>query len=369
MTEAIPLVNLQRQHRRLRCELEAAFAAVLDAGSFINGPAVRAFESAWLAALGAAHGSACANGTAALELALSALGVGAGDEVICPAHTFVATAEAVANVGAVPVFADIDPASYTLDPQAAAAAVGPRTRAIIPVHIYGGAADLDPLADLARRRGLILIEDAAQAHLARYKGRRLGTLGDAGTFSFYPGKNLGALGDAGFVVFKDAAPAAVAACLLDHGRRSKYEHDMIGRNQRMDDVQAAFLSVKLTHLAAWTEVRRARALRYDAALRPAGFKLPDPVAGSEPVRHLYVVETEDRDRVAAEMARRGVATGVHYPIPLHLQPAFRSPGGRPPMLPATERAAGRLLTLPLCGELTEAEQDRVLDAFLAVARP
>lgn len=369
MTDTIPLVNLKRQHDRLRPALAEAFLRVLDSGQFIKGPAVAAFEKEWLAALGAAHGLGCANGTAALSLALEALGVGPGDEVICPAHTFIATAEAVRHVGATPVFVDIDPASYTMSPAAAAAAVGPRTRALLPVHIYGGAADMDPLLDLARAHGLLVVEDAAQAHLARYKGRALGTIGDAGTFSFYPGKNLGALGDAGFLVCRDPAAADKAARLADHGRSGKYDHDLVGYNQRLSDAPAAGLSVKLRHLPTWTENRRARAAQYDAALKPAGFKVLEPAAGCEPVYHLYVVEVADRAETAAALKARGVATGVHYPTPLHLQPAFAGMGLSPGALPVTERAADRVLSLPVCGELTEEEAARVIDAFLAVARP
>lgn len=372
----IPLVNLRRQYAALKDDVAAAIAAVLDSQQFIKGPAVRAFEAAWRDALGAAQGSGCSNGTAALSLALQALGVGPGDEVITTAHTFIATAEAICHVGATPVFVDIDPASYAIDPAAVAAAVTPRTRAIIPVHLYGSAADMDSILEIAVRHGLAVVEDAAQAHLGRWRGKALGTLGDAGTFSFYPGKNLGAYGDAGFVVARDAAVAETIDRLIDHGRQrgSKYLHDVVGQNQRMDDLQAAVLSVKLPHLEGWTATRRSRAARYDARLKPSGFKVIEPPAASEPVYHLYVVEVADRDAVMAALQARGIGCGVHYPVPLHLQPAFADMGtgqggAGPGSLPRAEHAAGHVLSLPICGAITEDEVDRVCDAVLAVARP
>jgi dTDP-4-amino-4,6-dideoxygalactose transaminase len=366
----IPLVNLRRQYVALKDDIAAAIDAVLDSQHFIKGPAVRAFETAWLSALGASHGSGCSNGTSALSLALQGLGIGAGDEVITTAHTFIATAEAICHVGATPVFVDIDPASYTVDPAAVAAAVTPRTRAIMPVHLYGAAADMDALLGVADRHSLAVVEDAAQAHLGRWHGRALGTLGDAGTFSFYPGKNLGAYGDAGFVVARDRRVAETIERLIDHGRQrgSKYLHDVVGQNQRMDDLQAAVLSVKLRHLDAWTATRRAHAARYDARLKPAGFKVIEPLAGSEPVYHLYVVEVADRDAVMEALRARGVGCGVHYPVPLHLQPAFAGSAARG-ALPKAERAADHVLSLPICGSITEDEVDRVCDAVLAVARP
>ncbi len=367
--DAIPLVNLKRQYASLREEIDRAFAPVLASQHFIRGPAVRAFETAWLKALGAAHGSGCSNGTSALALALEALGVGRGDEVITTTHTFIATAEAIRHVGATPVFVDIEPASYTIDPAAMAAAVTSRTRALIPVHIYGTAAGMDDILALAARHDLAVVEDAAQAHLGRYRGRMLGTLGDAGTFSFYPGKNLGAYGDAGFVVARDAAVADRISRLLDHGRASKYLHDMVGWNHRMDDLQAAVLSVKLARLEAWTETRRQRAADYAARLKPRGFKLVEPLPGSEPVWHLFVVEASNRDETVAALQAAGIGCGVHYPVPLHLQPAFTGCGQARGSLPVTERIAGRILSLPLCPELTPAELDRVCEVFLAVARP
>lgn len=367
----IPLVNLPRQYVDLKDEITAAVVTVLDSQTFIKGPAVSAFETAWLAALGALHGYGCSNGTAALSLALQALEIGAGAEVITTAHTFIATAEAIRHVGAEPIFVDINPVSYSIDPAAIAAAVTPRTRAIVPVHLYGAPADMDSILSLALRHGLAVVEDAAQAHLARWQGAMVGTLGDAGCFSFYPGKNLGAYGDAGFVIARDLPVAVMMEQLIDHGRRrgSKYLHDIVGQNQRMDDVQAAVLSVKLNRLAGWTAVRRARAAQYDARLKSAGFKVIEPLAGSEPVYHLYVVEVADRDDVMAALGAAGIGCGVHYPVPLHQQPAFVAQNSNRITLPRTEHAANHVLSLPICGAITAEEVDHVCDVFLSVARP
>lgn len=362
--DRIPFVNLGRQLERLRPELVAAFEAVLDSRGFIKGPHVAAFEAAFAAAIGARRAVGCANGTAAVALALEAAGIGPGDEVLVPSLTFIATGEAVCHVGATPVFCDIDPETYTLDPGDAARRLTPRTRAMVPVHLYGTPADMDPLLALAAEHGLLVVEDCAQAHLATYRGRTVGTIGAAGAFSFFPGKNLGALGDAGLVATADPALAERVAKLADHGRLSKYEHDLIGYNQRLDGLQAALLAVKLPHLADWTVHRRRVARRYDGRLRPAGIKVITPPAGAEPVYHLYVIEVEDRAAVMAELAALGVETGVHYPCPLHRQPAFRHlPAVE---LPHAERAAARVLSLPICGEIGDEEADQVCDRVLAV---
>jgi dTDP-4-amino-4,6-dideoxygalactose transaminase len=363
----IPLVNLQRQYAGLKAEIDAAVAEVMAGQAFIHGERVATFTRAWLAALGAKHGAACGNGTAAISAALRALGIGPGDEVITTAHTFFATAEAIFNVGAVPVFADIDPRSYTLD--IATAPIGPRTRAILPVHLYGGAADMDAIMAVADRHRLKVVEDTAQAHLGTHRGRALGTIGDAGTFSFYPGKNLGAYGDAGFTVARDPHVAALIAKLVDHGRESKYAHDVIGDNLRMDEIQAAVLSVKLPHLATWTAHRQAIAAYYDSRFKPKGFKVIEPLPGTTCVYHLYVVEAANRDAVLAYLKAEGIAAGVHYPLPLHRQPALAQLPCAQVHLPHTERAAGRVLSLPICGSITDAEAERVAEAFLAVARP
>jgi dTDP-4-amino-4,6-dideoxygalactose transaminase len=365
----IPFVNLQRQYRDLKAEIDAAIAGIVESQAFIKGPALRAFEHQWLDAVGAKYGVGCANGTAALSLALESLGVGPGDEVVTSAHSFFATVEAICHVGARPVFADIEPASHTLDPMAVAAAISPRTRAVIPVHIHGMPCAMDALMTLARRHHLLVVEDAAQAHLACYQGQTVGTFGDAAGFSFYPGKNLGAFGDAGFIVAHDASVGARIAKLVDHGRKSKYTHDVIGYNQRLDSLQAAVLSAKLPHLAGWNEARRVHARHYDDRLRPHGFKTLEPLPGARPVYHLYTVEVANREATIAALSAAGIDSGVHYPVPLHLQPALSENGGRPGDLPVTERIAERILSLPICGAITADEVDQVCDAFLSVARP
>jgi dTDP-4-amino-4,6-dideoxygalactose transaminase len=332
----IPLVNLQRQY-------------------------------AYLNAFGARHGAACDNGTAAIELALKALGIGPGDEVVTVAHTFFATVEAILNVGATPVFAEIDPNSYTLNP--ATIAITPKTRALLPVHLYGAVADMSAIMALAQTHRLKVIEDTAQAHLATHHSEVAGTIGDAGTFSFYPGKNLGAYGDAGFVITKNADIAAQITKLADHGRASKYGHDIIGGNVRMDELQAAVLSVKLPHLPRWTARRQAVAKFYDSRLKPAGFKVIEPLPGTTCVYHLYVVEVADRDAAVEKLKAAGIGVGVHYPIPLHRQPALAEHPASRISLPKTERAAARVLSLPICADITDAEADTVVETVLRIARP
>jgi dTDP-4-amino-4,6-dideoxygalactose transaminase len=366
MTERIPLVNLARQHAEIRGELVAALEGVLDSGAFILGPAVARFEEEFAAVAGSRHAVGCANGTAAISLALEAIGVGRGDEVVTTPHTFAATAEAIVHVGATPVFVDIEPDTYGIDPAHAAAAIGSRTRAVLPVHVYGAPCRIGEVMAIADQAALAVVEDSAQAHLAAVAGRRVGTFGRAGTFSFYPGKNLGACGDAGAVITGDVALADGIRRLRDHGRSSKYEHVVVGYNHRMDGLQAAVLSTKLRRLEDWTARRVALARRYDAVLAER-FHVVRPREGDRAVYHLYVVEVSNRDAVQAALAERGIATGVHYPIPLHRQPAFaRWAGGA---LPVAERTASRVLSLPLCAHLQDAEQDEVLDRFLAIAAP
>ena len=363
----IPFVDLASQYSKLKPEIDAAIAAVLESRAFIQGPFASKFENEFSAKLGAAFGLGCANGTAALSLALEALGVGRDDEVITVAHTFIATAEAICHVGAVPVFVDIDPRSYNMDPDAFEAAITPRTRAVIPVHLYGTPCDLDPIVRIASKHGIKVVEDAAQAHLATYRGHHAGTIGDCGTFSFYPGKNLGAYGDAGFVVCRDASVAKTISKLRDHGRFAKYQHDMVGYNQRMDGLQAAVLSVKLRHLDQWTEARRKNAARYDARLRQAGFKTIEPSNASVSSYHLYVVEVSNRDETITSLLKKGIETGIHYPVPLHIQPALARYRRNP--LPVTERVASRVVSLPMCAELSEDAVEEVCAAFLQHAAP
>jgi dTDP-4-amino-4,6-dideoxygalactose transaminase len=366
----IPLANLARQHAKLAVPLRAAIDEVFARSAFVSGPFVERFERAFTEQIGnpAARTIGVSNGTAAIALVLDALGIGAGDEVIMPSHTFAATAEAIRHVGATPVFCDIETASYTADPASIASMVSERTRAVIPVHINGSPADVDAIAAaLPKDRPIAIVEDAAQAHLATLRGRPLGTIGIAGTFSFYPAKNLGACGDAGAIVTVNAPLGERVAKLRDHGRMSKYEHDLVGYNHRMDGLQGAILTVKLAHLREWTARRRALAAAYDARMRPAGFKTIEPHPDGEAVYHLYVVEVSNRKEVQAALTARGIATGIHYPVPMHRQPAFRpwSKG----TLPHTERIVSRIVSLPLCSDLADDELDQITEEFLKVARP
>lgn len=366
--EQIPLVNLDRQYDGLREEINTALAQVLDSKKFILGPFVSKFEKAFADFHFVPHAIGCSSGTSAISLALEALGVQRGDEVITVGHTFAASAGAIRNVGAVPVFVDIEPAAYGMDPAAVEAAVTSRTRAILPVHIYGNPCDMFAIGAIAAAHGLAVIEDSAQAHGAKLKGRSVGGFGNAATFSFYPGKNLGAYGDAGAVTTNDQALAERIRKLRDHGRVSKYMHDIIGYNHRMDGIQAAVLSVKLKYLDRWNARRREVARKYDFALRSRGFKTMEPAADSTPVYHLYVVEVANRDAVGEALSRKGIATGVHYPVPLEKQPAFQ-PWAGSARLSVTERIADRVMSLPICGDISDDEQSRVIEAFLQVAQP
>jgi dTDP-4-amino-4,6-dideoxygalactose transaminase len=297
-----------------------------------------------------------------------ACGVGPGDEVITAAHTFIATAEAISQTGARPVFVDIDPNTYTIDPRLVEDAITDRTKAIIPVHLYGQPADLDSLADIAQSRDLWLIEDAAQAHGAEYKGRRCGTIGDIACFSFYPGKNLGAYGDAGAVTSNDESLLAKVRKLRDHGRTTKYEHDEIGYGERIDALQAAILAAKLPHLESWTELRRSHARQYSELLAGSSVATPIESADVRHVYHLYVVRTPHRDDLLAHLKRRGVDAGIHYPIPLHKQPAYAKQGYSSLKLPISERASAEVLSLPLYPELTDAQILYVAEAVKEFAK-
>lgn len=343
----IPLVDLKAQYLALKPEIDAAIQNVLDTTSFILGPQVDAFEKAFATFCGTSHCVAMGNGTDATVLALEALGVGRGDEVITVAHTFIATAEGISELGAVPVFIDVRPDTLLLDVSKLEAAITPRTKAIVPVHLYGQTVDMDPLLQIARKHGLKVVEDACQAHGAEYKGRRAGSMGDAATFSFYPGKNLGAYGDAGAVVTKDAELADWIRRKRNHGRATKYTHDFVGRNSRMDGIQGAVLGVKLPHLDGWNADRRAIAARYDERLAPLGIRRVATQEGCLPVHHLYVVRVAHRDRILANLKEAGIEGGIHYPVPLHLQKAYSHLGMKKGDLPVTETAAGQILSLPI----------------------
>lgn len=359
----IPLVDLRAQYRNLRHELTAAIDEVVNSQVFVNANKVRSFENACSAKFGVENAIGCSSGTSALFLALNACGIGPGDEVIVPAMTFIATAEAVSACGAVPVFADIDPGTYQLDIASAENLITSRAKAIIVVHLYGNCSDMDALTSLCRKRGLALIEDCAQSHLTRYKSKAVGGFGAAAAFSFYPGKNLGAFGDAGMVVTNDAATASTIRKLIDHGRVGKYEHSIIGFNHRMDEIQAAVLLVKLKYLEEWNACRRKIASRYCERFQTRGLKVMRVAAEIECSYHLYVVEVSNRDEVIEAMTAAGIATGIHYPKPLHLQRAYSSQS-RNIRLPIAELTSKRLVSLPIFPALTEAEADRICDVFL-----
>ena len=363
MTTNIPLVDLKRQYEAMRGEIDRAIQSVIDSTSFIMGPEVGKFETAFAAYCDAAHCIGVASGTAALDLALRAYDVGPGHEVVTVAHTFIATAEAISAVGATPVFVDIDPHTYTLDPSALEAAITPVTRAVIPVHIYGQPADMDRIRQVAHAHDLAVIEDAAQAHGATWNGVRAGALGDAACFSFYPGKNLGAYGDAGAVTTQATARAERIRLLRNHGRHSKYVHDVKGFGERLDTLQAAILRAKLAHLESWTAARRQLAARYSALLADFELEIPYVAPQADPAWHLYVIRTPRRDALLAHLKQRGVEAGVHYPVALHLQPAYADLGYRRGALPVTEQVADTCLSLPLFPEMNLAEQDRVVAAI------
>jgi len=361
----IPLIDLKAQYQALKPDIDAAIARVIANTSFIMGPEVEHFEEAFAAYCATRYAVGVGSGTAALELTLRALDIGPGDQVITTPFTFFATAEAISQAGATPVFADIDPRTYNLDPRAVEAAVTPRTRAIIPVHLYGQPADVDALTAIARRHDLALIEDAAQAHGADYRGRRAGSLGHAACFSFYPGKNLGAYGDGGAVVTDDNRLAERLRLLRDHGRSSKYMHREIGFGHRLDALQAAILAAKLPHLDAANAARRRLAVRYGQLLADTDLVLPYELEGVRSAFHLYVVRTPQRDQVLRQFQDQGIGAGIHYPLPLHLQPAYADMRLRPGAFPVSEAAAQQVLSLPLFPEMTGAQQDRVVTALAA----
>jgi len=366
LVQAIPLVDLKAQYAGIKPEVDAAIQRVLEHTGFILGEEVARFEEAFATYLGAAGAVGVASGTSALQMALLACDIGPGDEVITTGHTFMATAEAISQTGARPVFADIDPSTYTLDPAAVEATITPRTRAILPVHLYGQPADMTPLLDLAQRYRLRVIEDAAQAHGAEYGGRRCGTLGDLACFSFYPGKNLGAYGDAGAVTGNDPALLARIRRLRDHGRTGKYEHAEIGFGERLDALQAAVLNAKLPHLEDWTVARRAHAQRYNALLADCDLATPYEAPGMRHVYHLYVIRTLRRDEVLAGLRSQGIGAGVHYPVPLHRQPAYLAQGYGSVSLPVTEAAAREVLSLPLYPELTGTQLEHVAQVLISL---
>ncbi|WP_131740492.1 DegT/DnrJ/EryC1/StrS family aminotransferase [Actinomadura roseirufa] len=357
MPDDVPFVDLAAAHAEVDRQVRAGFDRVLAATAFVQGPDVAAFEREYARFTGVAHCVGAANGTDALELALRALGAGPGTEVVLPANTFVATAEAVARAGARPVLVDARPGDLLIDPALAAAAVGPDTAAVVPVHLYGRLAPVGPLAEL----GPPVLEDAAQSQGAVLDGRMVA--GAIAATSFYPGKNLGAYGDAGAVVTDSAELAAAVRLLGDHGSERKYRHEVVGFNSRLDTLQAVVLRAKLSRLADWNERRAAAAARYHDLLADVPGLVPPPPAGPEHVWHLYVVQVPRRDEVATRLGELGVRTGVHYPVPVHLQPAFRHLGHGPGDFPVAEAAAARILSLPMFPQITEEQQHRVAGAL------
>ena len=365
MCEKIPLVDLKAQYRTIRPEVDAAIQKVLDDAAFIMGPDVEKFESEFASFCKANVSIGVSSGTAALMLALHAVGVGVGDEVVTSSHTFTATAEAISALGAKPIFVDIDPHTYNMDPNRLADSITSETRAILPVHIYGQPADMKQINDVAATHKLPVIEDAAQAHGATLNGRTVGTLGDMACFSFYPGKNLGAYGDAGALTTNNEALSEKVRLLRNHGRRSKYLHDIIGYGERLDTLQAAILRVKLEHLAGWIDARRRRAARYTSLLAELEITLPYVAPEADPAWHLYVIRTPHRDEMLDFLQARGIGAGIHYPTPLHLQPAYAHLGYQRGELPITEIVANTCLSLPIYPEMTDQQQDRVVRAIRA----
>jgi len=363
----VPFGDLKAHVAALRPEIDAAVARVLDSGWFILGPEGEAFERELAAALEARHAVAVASGTEAIQLALEALGLAAGDEVITSPLTAAFTALAIVRAGARPVFADVDPVTLNVSPESLEGAITPHTRALLPVHLYGHPVDLDPMLELARRRGIPLVEDACQAIGARYKDRPVGALSGIGALSFYPTKNLGAFGDGGAVVVNDPEVAARLRRLRNGGQSDRYHHEVAGINSRLDEMQAALLRAKLGHLAAWTDRRRALAARYEEGLRDSGVEIPVEQPYARAVYHLYVIRHPRRDALAAALRERGIGTLVHYPIPLHLQPAFAELGRRRGDFPVAERAAGEILSIPLFPEMTDGQAEAVIRAIREVA--
>jgi dTDP-4-amino-4,6-dideoxygalactose transaminase len=365
----IPFVDLKAQYQSIKEEVNGAIQGVLDSCQFTLGSEVVAFEKEFAEYSGSVHGMGVNTGTSALHLALLAAGVGPGDEVITVPFTFVATVSAVDYTGAKAVFVDIDPVTFTMDPAQVEAAITPRTKAIIPVHLYGQCADMDPILAIARKHGLVVIEDAAQAHGAEYKGRRAGSMGDMGCFSFYPGKNLGAAGEGGMVTTANPEFARTIRMLRDWGAEKKYHHVLKGYNFRLEGIQGAVLRVKLRHLEKWTEARRAAAQRYDHLLIGSGVGLPKQMAYARHVFHIYAVRTSDRTTMQEALNAQGVQTGIHYPFPVHLLPAFADLGYHAGQFPHAERAANEVLSLPMFPELTADQSAAVSAAVHACGKP
>src|SRR5581483_10873512 len=361
----IPLVDLHAQYESIKPEIDAAIQRTIDSAAFILGPEAKQFETNFAEFCNAKHAIGLDSGTAALHLSLLTLGIGAGDQVITTPHTFVATSEPITLTGARPVFVDIDPRTYNLDPNQVEAAITPRTKAIIPVHLYGQPAEMDAILEIAKRHNIPVIEDAAQAHGAEYRGRRIGSLATMACFSFYPGKNLGAYGDAGALVTNDDALAQKIRMLRDHGRTTKYEHEITGYGYRLDGIQGAILDAKLKHLPDWNAQRRAHADYYTELLSNVDDSIVTPYEPSHlrGVYHLYVIRTRQRDELLNYLKTKDIEAGVHYPVPLHLQPVYKNLGYHKGDFPETEKASQEILSLPMYPELTHAQMERIVETM------
>ena len=359
----LPLVDLKAQHASIAAEVQAALDRVMANTDFILGADVAAFEEEFARYCEAEQCVGLDSGMSALELGMRAMGIGPGDEVITPAGSFIASSSAISFTGATPVWVDVDAATYNIDPDLIEAAITPRTKAIMAVHLYGQPADMDAILEVGRKHGLPVIEDACQSHGARYKGRRTGSMGAFAAFSFYPAKNLGAYGDAGALTTNDAELAEKVRMMRNYGQREKYDHVYLAWNRRLDTIQAAVLRVKLRHLDRWNASRRTIASLYDELLKDAGVTLPRTSPDVEHVYHLYVVQVEGRDKVQQELSAQGVGSGIHYPVPIHLQEAYRAAGFGRGSFPVTESAAERVLSLPMYPELTEEGVRRVAAAL------
>jgi dTDP-4-amino-4,6-dideoxygalactose transaminase len=358
----LPLFDLTTQYRSIREEIRAAIDHVLDNAHYILGPEVSAFETHFAEFCGVRHAIGVNSGTSALHLALLAADIGAGDEVITVPHTFVATVAAIRYTGATPVFVDVDPVTLTMDVSQIEDAITPRTKAILPVHLYGHPAEMDSICEIARKYGLFVIEDCAQAHGATYKGRTVGSMGDFGCFSFYPSKNLGACGEGGMIVTNSDSEDETLRMLRDWGQKKKGYHEIPGFNYRLEGIQGAILDVKLRHLPAWTELRRQHAAFYNRLLGDLDLTLPYEAPNAKHVYHLYVVRLDDRDLWMKELEAEGIQTGIHYPVPVHLQEAHRDLGYGPGSLPVAERAARTVVSIPMFPEMTQQQLELVCAA-------
>ena len=360
----IPFFSLAEQTRGIRSEVDAAIAGVVDNTAFVLGPTLEQFEKDFAAYCGTTHCAGASCGTTALQLALLAAGIGPGDEVITVANTFIATVEAIAMIGAKPVIVDVLESTALIDPALIESALTPKTKAIIPVHLFGQTCDMDAIMSIAEGKGIVVIEDSCQAHGAMYRGRRAGSLGHAGAFSFYPSKNLGAFGEGGAITTSDERIVSRVKGLRHHGQFRKNEHAELGYNYRLHSLQAAILGVKLAHLDEWNGKRRELAARYRAALGEAGFWMPEEADGCTPVYHLFPIAREDRDAIGRALTDEGIGWGQHYPVPVHLQPAFHHLGYGEGDFPVSERLMKTSLTLPMFPELTGEEVDRVCEVLV-----